>query len=542
MLTSKKGNKKYISVFFLIIACGIFLRFYNLGNFGFWTDEIYHVIGAKSIIETGRPIFPSGDEYTRALPFTRLVALSFKIFGVSEFSARLPSVLINIVFLFVSFFIVKNWFNTYTALLFLLVMAFSPFTLWVTRQCRFYTIFQLFYFLGMMFFFYGLEWEEKRDISKRINLIRKIERKYQINFFLLFISLVFIYLAYIFHTLTINCFISISVYIIIMMIIQIKSVGFVEAIKSKYSITLSTMVIIFIVFWGFDNFKFLSLLNLVSSVPHWHGHRIMDINTYRYFLFENYSGFVFIYPLSVIFCIKHNLKKGLYLFSTFAPLLFAHSFFYSWKELRYIFYIFPFFIFSVTPVVIYCCNVMWEYMKHHLDCKSPYCKTASLAAALIATYIFFYPWFMNSKNEIRQWRWSDWKQIAKSQKIDIMSEKDCFITTSQNLFYYYFGKKPDYYLAVSYDREKRDGEYLSGARTISSMKKLTEIFGKKNNVIIITNNFAFNSPAYFSNELRNYVLNNTREIIIENSKLRIFEKRNNSKDVELNKSADNILN
>ena len=47
-----------------------------LGAFAFWTDELYHVVAARSLLETGTPYVPgyTGGVYTRALPITWLAA------------------------------------------------------------------------------------------------------------------------------------------------------------------------------------------------------------------------------------------------------------------------------------------------------------------------------------------------------------------------------------------------------------------------------------------------------------------------------------
>src|SRR5262245_51592786 len=41
-----------------ILAGAIGVRSWRLGTFAFWTDELYHVIAARSLIETGTPFLP----------------------------------------------------------------------------------------------------------------------------------------------------------------------------------------------------------------------------------------------------------------------------------------------------------------------------------------------------------------------------------------------------------------------------------------------------------------------------------------------------
>ena len=99
-MNSQLKTKILLSIFLIfIIGCGLFLRLWDLGKFGFWWDELYHVTAAKSLITEGRPFIPLEGDYTRALPYTRIVAFFFSCFGVNEISARMPSVIFNILLL-----------------------------------------------------------------------------------------------------------------------------------------------------------------------------------------------------------------------------------------------------------------------------------------------------------------------------------------------------------------------------------------------------------------------------------------------------------
>ena len=92
----------------IVILIGAALRLHNLGTFGFWVDELFHVLAGQSLIETGKPLLPTGDLYSRALLYTQVTALSFSMFGISEWSARIPSVFFNLFFIIVSFWLVRR--------------------------------------------------------------------------------------------------------------------------------------------------------------------------------------------------------------------------------------------------------------------------------------------------------------------------------------------------------------------------------------------------------------------------------------------------
>ena len=75
---NSRNETIYVVLFIFIAIAAIVLRLWDLGDYGFWTDELYHAISARSIIENASPAFPGGGEYTRALGFTHVVTIFFK--------------------------------------------------------------------------------------------------------------------------------------------------------------------------------------------------------------------------------------------------------------------------------------------------------------------------------------------------------------------------------------------------------------------------------------------------------------------------------
>ena len=124
-------TKKILIIFILIfiLLLGGSLRFINLERPSIWIDELNHFYAAKSIIKNGEPTFPSGELNNRAELYSRLVVLSFKIFGENEFGLRFPSALIGVLCILLSYFIAKQFFNNLTAVLTSLFVAISPFAI-----------------------------------------------------------------------------------------------------------------------------------------------------------------------------------------------------------------------------------------------------------------------------------------------------------------------------------------------------------------------------------------------------------------------------
>jgi 4-amino-4-deoxy-L-arabinose transferase-like glycosyltransferase len=81
----------------LIIAVGAYARFFALGHVGFHGDEETMALAVRHILQDGTPILPSGMFYPRGMTQLYLMALSAKVFGMTEWALRLPSAVCGVV-------------------------------------------------------------------------------------------------------------------------------------------------------------------------------------------------------------------------------------------------------------------------------------------------------------------------------------------------------------------------------------------------------------------------------------------------------------
>ena len=146
-----------ISAILLLILAGFCIRYINLGVPGFGTDEPLHVYAAKGLLNVGEPELPKGLFYHRAELFSRIVAQSFKYLGESEFSARFPSIIFGTITIAIIYFMGSNLFGPTVGLLSALFLAFAPFEVAWSRECRMYALFQMCFIFGAYAFFRGLE-------------------------------------------------------------------------------------------------------------------------------------------------------------------------------------------------------------------------------------------------------------------------------------------------------------------------------------------------------------------------------------------------
>ncbi len=142
-----RANAEWI-LLALIIALAAALRFYKLGAWGFWEDEVFS-IGVKE----------DGFNYTfwrRSLAID-LIHLATSWLGVGEWSARLIPASIGVITLPVLFFPIRKLFGNVVALFFSSLLAVSTWHLYWSQNARFYTLLLLFYTLAILAFYYGLE-------------------------------------------------------------------------------------------------------------------------------------------------------------------------------------------------------------------------------------------------------------------------------------------------------------------------------------------------------------------------------------------------
>jgi len=174
----------------LIIVFGFFLRIHYLGSFDLFEDEFQVVGAAGSYVKTGmflRWNWISGEAlcnnaencmYTRALPHSWLIALSYRIFGVSEWSSRIVSVLFGtlfiwILYIFATFFTQRRVIGLFAAG----CGAVYHYYIWLSRFSRMYALLVPVFILFIYLFYRGItetyQFPEKLQQWKVIALIQE---------------------------------------------------------------------------------------------------------------------------------------------------------------------------------------------------------------------------------------------------------------------------------------------------------------------------------------------------------------------------------
>jgi mannosyltransferase len=134
------------------------LRFYKLGEWSFWIDEIYTLDRAQAHYSSPELILKNIPPTRYWIPIsTILTAQIFNLIGISEWSARLVSSLIGIFTIPILYIPIKKISGHPTALIAMLLLAISPWHIFWSQNARFYTALMLFSALALFAFYFGME-------------------------------------------------------------------------------------------------------------------------------------------------------------------------------------------------------------------------------------------------------------------------------------------------------------------------------------------------------------------------------------------------
>lgn len=188
---------------FALFALGFWLRFDNLGEVDFQNDEYFHLDAATGYLKTGEFVLwdflkeEPVTEYTRAYPYTYLVAITFSILETNEFAARLPSLIFGLLLFPLIYWIAYHLSkNHLVALASLILVVFEQALIWSSRISRMYSMFIFFFLLSSFLIFLGIE-------------KKKIRWQYLVP------GLIFLYVSYIVHESTLLVALGFFIYFLL---------------------------------------------------------------------------------------------------------------------------------------------------------------------------------------------------------------------------------------------------------------------------------------------------------------------------------------
>ncbi len=503
------GSGFVVVILLAILALGAYARFDNLGEFSFWTDELYHVVAARSVNDAGEPIVPGKGVYWRAYPVTAMTAFAFSHLGVSEGSARAPFVLVNLLFLVAFFLLIRRLFSPSIALMATFVLALSPHELQLAREVRMYSLFQLFYVTGSFLFFYALELR-RHEVAH----VRSVVSKHLLGILpfriTLFLGAGLLFLvAFWLQPLAVNFGLAVAAYCLVMMACLAYRMNVLTALISRYSMILAVLFSSIGIIWLVQPSLMGYFIEVAREKPAWDTH--VDGYAYYSWLFlYYYPGFTFIYPLGVVLLTRNYGRKGLFVACAFLPLMIAHTSFYTGRVAeRYITYIFPFF-------VIGACGVLEPLIAEGRKRLSSRWKSGSrfITAIIVLTVLplmglYTYPWLGEGINVTRWGMGPRWKEM--SPLLEDISEDHVILTTWPREVYYYGGKFPDYILTKGYeydgngDHDVKIGDERVEVQYIRNSEQLKERLESGERLCVVATDWSFNNPDFLDDPMRDVV-------------------------------------
>jgi len=143
----------------LITLVAIALRFYKLGEWSLWIDEIWSITDALGLGTVKADLF---EFHVLFYPMLRLV---LKFLGINEWTARLMPAIIGVVSIPILFFPTKKLFGPWVAIFAAGLLAVAPWHLFWSQNVRYYTLLLLLYSLSLLFYYYGLETDRFRYVG-----------------------------------------------------------------------------------------------------------------------------------------------------------------------------------------------------------------------------------------------------------------------------------------------------------------------------------------------------------------------------------------
>ena len=523
-------KKKYgLWILAAIIIIGGYLRILHLNQYSLWEDEFLHVFAAKGILETGTTHLPSGALYDRSILYTYLVALFFKFFGISEISARMPSALLGTLMIPLTYIMASRFINRNAGIIAAFLVAFSPFCIAWSKISRMYALLQPLYLLSVFFFYKAFEKNKNATVkSTAIN-------------WLLFLAT--FYLSFSIHDQVVLFIPTVIVYCAGMFIYVYLQKDFHSALRSKYfklaifMIVVGFCVLLFKIFIQKDD-----VLGFIKRPPVWSEENARNIHFYQWILQDSYPVVCYLYLPALLLFILKKIKSGLFLGSCFLVPFLALSLIFSWKDDRYMFFIFPLFLITSSFLIEYALYYGWRLyysltMSHLVG--SLFKKRNTIAAFISCLFLFsllypiLYPWIKIKPLTYMRFGAYDFNKITEAaSRID---KNDIVICTQPFLMEFYTQRKPDFMITAFEFADKKTDlpqftnkdaqplDHHAGIPLISGLSQLKSLEKSQKRIWIITNAYLFKSQSIDAG-IRAYVKENYQKLPLSAKVYEIYYK------------------
>ena len=402
-----------IGLFGCIAAAALWLRLEALGRTSFDVDEYLHVFAGQSLLQGHGPKLPSGIDYTRALPYTQLVAGSFSVFGVSEVSARLPSVAFGMLLILLTYAVGRAWFGPWAGLVAAALVAIFPTMVETSRMCRMYAPFQCFYLLTVFACERGLE---------RPGLLFRARSGWTaMGIFATLAGLKMQQLMVDFGPAVLAYWILLAAWTR-----QRRYWWFLGGVVAAVGLGAATGVVDLATLWREAHY-----------VPRW-------ALSYRYYdayyidLWRTAVPWIWwATPAAVVAAIAWHRARGAYVSCHFVIPFLLHSLLFGWKHARYVSHLIPLWALLVAPLLVRVAQAAWTWMTGHLG------RHAGIGMAVAAAAVACGPTLVQARASYAPKRQPYWQGVYRTLAPEVRPT-DVLIASLPLPALYYLGRLPAY--------------------------------------------------------------------------------------------------
>ncbi|MFQ5640144.1 MAG: ArnT family glycosyltransferase [bacterium] len=523
---NQNQNKITIIILLLITLAASVLRLVNLGEPSFWVDELDFVNAAKSMQTSGQPLLASGYPYPRAPLLTYSLMGSFKLFGVTEWSTRLPSAIFGVLSVPLLFFIGRRFFGERVGVLAALFLTFAPFAVGWSRTARMYSLFQLLFLAGFYFFYRGFEADGAKDPqARRSSLIAQLRSKWRIDVPLLLVGGFFLLLSFITHQNAGLFMLGLLVYLAACGVFGFFKKG--SSVRYKYLLLFGLIAVGGLIAVALIPQARAFLEYAVSYQPKW-AEVASAQNSWRiieFFFDADKLPFYLLFLIGLASVLLRFDKAGVYSALHFVIPVLMFSFVFQYRKNDYIFHVFP--LFLLLAAVGFNVVIEWVAAKARNLSSLPgvFASHPQRKWLLTGILLLWFPLspafrfaqkiprlgdgFFNGAVYFNEWKHaSDWLRPR-------LSDADVLMSTLPMTVQYYLGRA-DYNLNWSngdLSREKniraQDGrliDFYSGTDVIEDLDELEKLLQKYPQGWLLVDNYRFSNNVYVPEAVRLHIL------------------------------------
>lgn len=489
-------SKYYMVALLCVFGIASFLRFHELGQPYLWQDEIHTVWPAKHFLEGLGFSKPVGTEpYLRAwITSTLPVATSFSILGYTEFAARLPSVLIGLSTVLVTYLLGKDVGGKKLGLLVSGIMALDFWVINWHTEARMYVHNQFLYILGVWLMF---RWYNRDSLDFRSRYL-----------FALIPTILF---GIHNHKSYLGLGPAIGLFLVLSLFMEFKDNDWRLKISQNSFVKKHLKCIFFgsvtvLMYLAINGIPF----PLLDLAPTWY---VFDRGVLYYLRWlSDYNGLIYFFGIGSILIWRQ--KKNWIIPLAFGIPFVVQSFLF-FKEPRFIFHLYPLFIVIMCIPLVYSLNIVISYLEsrniltNHLD-------AISIFAVILIIFSISPPIeeLMAKEERPHEMLTGSNHRGPTNYISERRSKDDLLLSSAPSITAWYMGDIDEVDYDLNYlENENISGELVdrdTGIEAVKNKSEMEKIISGNSGWVIADANFY--KDFRIKNEVRRVIIDNSRKI------------------------------